>query len=416
MEPFMLRERIDLELEQELGQTARGAGQVQQRPMSALAETSEYFVTRILPGLREGHEVLTREAAAGAPGVDLPALLRGVTRVDSGGGGLSLPGALIGSLVPAQQRRHALRAELCQPVSTALSQIRNHLVLLHARAMGARTRSAAFEQIGEALHLIQDSYSDAHVQRNFGAGPRGTHPIQYIRFFGFLSRLPPRTTSAPREHGFPADDRDQITDSRGRRRPETRIAVNASREYLLMAMRHLTTPTSPTNAREVRAFLDRHLFLSRRPDDVRSFHPQCGSPPITPNPIRPVTPVRPPVRRPIVLDRFGLDQAVLTPAHRLVIDRLARQIIVSWRTARPIRAIRLVGHTDNSGPDSYNLALGQRRAQAAQQELARAIERLQPGLTRRILFQILSEGERRPAATNNTPDGRTRNRRVVISV
>ena len=328
------------------------------------ADVAEYFVTRILPGMREGHEILTRAAASGLAGVDLPALLRGVVRVDAGMSLLHLPGALLGSLNPAQQRRHSLRASPCQSVAAALRDIRRHLALLHVRALAATARPQAFEQIGEALHLIQDSYSEAHVERTFGVGPGGTHPIRYIRFFGFLSRFPPRFTSAPREHAFPSDPRDQVTDSRGRLKRESILAISASREYLQMMLRHLASPRSPRNLAELRSFINRHLALSARPLDVRSFHPECRESSPT-GPVRPpVIPPRPPVvptGRTAVLDRFGFDQSVLTTTHRLVLDQMARSIVASWLTPRPIRTVRLVGHTDSSGADAYNLQLGQRR-------------------------------------------------------
>jgi hypothetical protein len=266
------------ELEQQLCRSNRPAASAPRSPTirAVSPETAEYFVTQVLPGMREGHEILTRSAAAGLAGVDLPALLRGVARVDAGKSRLSLPGALLDSLRPAQQRRHVLRATLCQPVRDALSATRNHLVHLHSQALTAPSRAAAFEWIGEGLHIVQDSYSTAHTERAFGAGLGGTHPIRYIRFFGFTRRLPPQFTSPPREHAFPTDPRDQITDAAGRLRPESHIAISASREFVQMMLGHLARPGSPSNAAELRAFMDGHLALSSRPLDVRSFHPQCA--------------------------------------------------------------------------------------------------------------------------------------------
>jgi hypothetical protein len=266
-----------IELEQLLQQAA-DASLSRPRPSrdGTFAEMAEYFVTRVLPGMREGHEVLTRRAAAGlGAGVDLPALLRGVARVDAGKSLLHLPRALLDALRPNQQRRHVLRAQLCQPVRAALSQARNHLIRRHALALGAGPRPVAFEWIGEALHLIQDSYSAAHTERALGADQRGPHPIRYIRFFGMTRRFPPQFTAAPREHAFPADPRDQITDPVGRLRPEARLAIAASRDYLQMMLRHLASPRAPRNAAELRAFMNRHLALSARPLDVCSFHSQC---------------------------------------------------------------------------------------------------------------------------------------------
>jgi outer membrane protein OmpA-like peptidoglycan-associated protein len=115
-----------------------------------------------------------------------------------------------------------------------------------------------------------------------------------------------------------------------------------------------------------------------------------------------------------VLDRFLHNQARLMPFHTPMIDRLASHVVASWRTPQPVRTIRLVGHTDPTGREAYNLALGLRRAQAIRSELMAAIERLSPGLTRQMNIIPQSLGETRPVRTDQTPEGRARNRRVVV--
>jgi hypothetical protein len=141
------------------------------------------FVTRVqpvplLPGHAEGHEVLVRMAAAGLP-VDLAALLRGVIRPDRGGTSYwSFPRAALHASDPAEQCRHALRRTQTTPLRAALAEIRQHFIRLYRRALAARSRpGVASEWIGEMLHQIQDSYSQAHVVRAYRAGPGGSHPI-----------------------------------------------------------------------------------------------------------------------------------------------------------------------------------------------------------------------------------------------
>jgi OOP family OmpA-OmpF porin len=71
--------------------------------------------------------------------------------------------------------------------------------------------------------------------------------------------------------------------------------------------------------------------------------------------------------------------------------------------------IRIDGHTDDAGSADYNMALSQRRADAVRAWLEAhgiASDRLR---TRAF-------GPTRPAAPNDTPEGRERNRRVEISV
>lgn len=152
--------------------------------------------------------------------------------------------------------------------------------------------------------------------------------------------------------------------------------------------------------------------VMRRPGPVR------GPALPRPAPRRPVTVPTITIRvRPfVVLRGFPHDRTTVSPASQRLIELAARRIVASWRTpgARRIRSVRLVGHADSSGPAAYNLDLGRRRAQAVRTRLMRAVERLQPGLSRRIRFIPQTLGETRPEAPNTTPAGRARNRRVQI--
>jgi outer membrane protein OmpA-like peptidoglycan-associated protein len=154
-------------------------------------------------------------------------------------------------------------------------------------------------------------------------------------------------------------------------------------------------------------------------------------PPALRTPRRGVRP-RPPVRLPpitirvrpfVVLRGFRVNLTTFSPAtqrlNQRLIQRAASRIVASWRSpgGRRIRSVRLVGHTDSSGSRPYNQALGLRRARAVRAQLIRAVDRLQPGLSRRIgLRNFIPQtlGETRPEAPNTTPAGRARNRRVQI--
>jgi hypothetical protein len=227
------------------------------------ANAREYFViqNRVLR-IPEGHERLTRDAARGVAGIsptDLSALIEGVRRVDYG---------LTNHFKAGEQRRHALRSAVCQPLRNALSEIRNQLARLHGQAIRANTigtRQAALGLIGEALHLIQDSFSPAHTERVLDGA---TNPIRYIRYFGL------RGQTYPTEHRvFPAPDpRDIITASGGRLTPVASAAIIASRQFLQMMLRHLTRPTPPHAGAELRAFMDRHLVLSASPIEPRFIY------------------------------------------------------------------------------------------------------------------------------------------------
>ena len=70
-------------------------------------------------------------------------------------------------------------------------------------------------------------------------------------------------------------------------------------------------------------------------------------------------------------------------------------------------AVHIIGHTDNTGRESYNQALSERRATAVTRYLSRS------GVDRsRMRFS--GRGELAPVADNNTSAGRSQNRRVEI--
>jgi outer membrane protein OmpA-like peptidoglycan-associated protein len=68
------------------------------------------------------------------------------------------------------------------------------------------------------------------------------------------------------------------------------------------------------------------------------------------------------------------------------------------------------GHTDSTGDAEYNMLLGEQRAMAVRDYLAKA-----HGIALSRL-EVISYGEEEPAADNSTREGRAQNRRVVIRV
>jgi OOP family OmpA-OmpF porin len=71
--------------------------------------------------------------------------------------------------------------------------------------------------------------------------------------------------------------------------------------------------------------------------------------------------------------------------------------------------IDITGHTDSSGPASYNLNLSQRRAQAVRSYL------INKGIAATRLMAH-GDGASHPIASNATKEGRQRNRRTEILV
>ncbi len=72
--------------------------------------------------------------------------------------------------------------------------------------------------------------------------------------------------------------------------------------------------------------------------------------------------------------------------------------------------VRIDGHTDNQGSDSYNEKLARERAVTAGMHLA-----LRNGISPDRLF-VKGVGEKEPIDSNRTEDGRSRNRRLEVLV
>jgi outer membrane protein OmpA-like peptidoglycan-associated protein len=117
------------------------------------------------------------------------------------------------------------------------------------------------------------------------------------------------------------------------------------------------------------------------------------------------------------LSGFALNSAALMPAHTADIDSLAWGISLHLGMRKNGRAtITVVGHTDRSGDEKLNEALGQSRADFARQALIDALKK--QGISEDKFGEIASSsmGESSPAVP--TADGvkNAKNRRVEINV
>jgi outer membrane protein OmpA-like peptidoglycan-associated protein len=75
----------------------------------------------------------------------------------------------------------------------------------------------------------------------------------------------------------------------------------------------------------------------------------------------------------------------------------------------PEAIVRVEGHTDSDGAEAANLALSVARAEAVTAVLAGK------GIAAERLYAI-GYGETLPVASNDTPAGKQKNRRIVFSV
>src|SRR5687767_863632 len=103
-----------------------------------------------------------------------------------------------------------------------------------------------------------------------------------------------------------------------------------------------------------------------------------------------------------ILYPFDSDQ--ILPAGRANLDELALSL-----QRYPNSSLTIVGHTDSVGTDSYNMALSQRRAQAASAYLQ------SKGIAGSRIT-ALGRGESEPIASNSTEAGRQQNRRVEVAI
>ena len=102
---------------------------------------------------------------------------------------------------------------------------------------------------------------------------------------------------------------------------------------------------------------------------------------------------------------FGFDSSSLQAAARNNLGDLARVLAADSEDYE----LLIAGHTDDSGSDSYNQTLSERRAAAASDFLA-----TQGIPSRQIRVQGL--GEMEPVASNATSAGQEANRRVEIAI
>jgi outer membrane protein OmpA-like peptidoglycan-associated protein len=103
--------------------------------------------------------------------------------------------------------------------------------------------------------------------------------------------------------------------------------------------------------------------------------------------------------------KFSFNQAAIPSDAAALLDDLVRKIMSYDKAVY----VEIEGHTDATGGEDYNYVLGERRASAVRDYLAKS------GIPLHAL-NVISFGESVPVADNSTPTGRAQNRRVVVRV
>lgn len=102
---------------------------------------------------------------------------------------------------------------------------------------------------------------------------------------------------------------------------------------------------------------------------------------------------------------FDTNSAAIKPAGKAELDAVASKI----GGVAKVSDIKIVGHTDSIGAESYNQQLSVRRATAVRDYLAgKGVDK--------SLMSISGMGESQPVADNRTREGRAQNRRVEVSI
>lgn len=103
---------------------------------------------------------------------------------------------------------------------------------------------------------------------------------------------------------------------------------------------------------------------------------------------------------------FPLNHAEISPEAKALIDEAVAQLKAENKGV----FFEIEGHTDSTGPDDFNMKLGEDRAMAVRNHLHD-----QHGIALNRM-QVISYGKTKPAVDNDTPAHRAQNRRVVIKV
>jgi len=104
--------------------------------------------------------------------------------------------------------------------------------------------------------------------------------------------------------------------------------------------------------------------------------------------------------------RFPVNKAEISDEAKAMIDEAVGPLVQANRGV----FFEIEGHTDSTGDEAYNFKLGEERAMAVRDYIAKshsvALNRL----------NVISYGEEKPVTDNKTREDRAQNRRVVIRI
>jgi outer membrane protein OmpA-like peptidoglycan-associated protein len=104
--------------------------------------------------------------------------------------------------------------------------------------------------------------------------------------------------------------------------------------------------------------------------------------------------------------RFPVNKAEVSDEAKAMIDEAVAPLVQANRGVY----FEIEGHTDSTGEAAYNMKLGEERAMAVRDYIAK---KYSVALSR---LSVISYGEEKPVADNKTREDRAQNRRVVIRI
>ncbi len=108
---------------------------------------------------------------------------------------------------------------------------------------------------------------------------------------------------------------------------------------------------------------------------------------------------------------FPFDSSELTTEYKTMLDDASDFLKPHRELLRKgLGQLNVIGHTDAKGPEAYNQTLSEQRARAVADHL------IAQDPTREAFIRVMGRGESEPIASNDTEEGRQKNRRVVLQV
>lgn len=189
-------------------------------------------------------------------------------------------------------------------------------------------------------------------------------------------------------------DDDGLTDSDELKQYKTGVTIpDSDQDGLTDGTEVLTTMTNPQQADSDGGGMSDGSEVDRgsNPLDPADDHPESNDPAETGNSF---------IAEGIL---FNPGSASISEGSEEALEAIFLRVILMTN------AIQIIGHTDNTGSAEINNRLSLARAEAVKEWL------LRKGLPERRI-QVIGRGDREPAATNDTPQGRKANRRIEVRV